>query len=387
MKRIVSIGLALTLLAGSIAASGCGEKDGTSPVTETTAAETTAPAETQAETEPPVDTDLQRAEMVFDAFIKQYYDKGKFKNADFWDNAEIFETVIDAYEVTRDEKYLFYIKEISDATLGAYGKKWTWNEYNDDIMWLCIAYSRAYLLTGEADYLRYAKINFDSVWQRAYSEDLGGGLWWRTDNQTKNSCVCGPGAIAACLLGKATGNEEYYAKAKLVLDWQIENLYQAGLGKVYDAIDIKGNINKWSSTYNQGTFIGACMLYYQYSGDESYLNKAKKAAQYAMRTMYEYGVMNNETEGGDLIGFKGILTRWISRYAVFVGDGEIFEWLRRNADAAWNNRNSKNLIWTAWGTKTSEKIAQYDVFGMSTAVALFFNTMLERELDEIAEKK
>ena len=83
MKRIVSIGLALTLLAGSIAASGCGEKDGTSPVTETTAAETTAPAETQAETEPPVDTDLQRAETVFDAFIKQYYDKGKFKNADF----------------------------------------------------------------------------------------------------------------------------------------------------------------------------------------------------------------------------------------------------------------------------------------------------------------
>ena len=99
-----------------------------------------------------------------------------------------------------------------------------------------------------------------------------------------------------------------------------------------------------------------------------------------MRTMYEYGVMNNETEGGDLIGFKGILTRWISRYAVFVGDGEIFEWLRRNADAAWNNRNSKNLIWTAWGTKTSEKIAQYDVFGMSTAVALFFNTMLEESL-------
>ena len=166
-------------------------------------------------------TRISNAEAVFEAFIKHYYDKSKLKNADFWDNAEIFESVIDAYEVTRDEKYLGYIKEISDATLGSYGKKWTYNEYNDDIMWLCIAYARAYLLTGEPDYLRYAKTNFDPVWERAYSEDMGGGLWWRTDNQSKNSCVCGPGAIAACLLGQATGNDDYFAKAKLVLYWHI----------------------------------------------------------------------------------------------------------------------------------------------------------------------
>ena len=384
MKRTVSLLLAASIIFGSLLASGCADGDGTA-APETTEAETTAPVETAAETEPAVDTDLERAETVFDAFIKYYYNKGKFRNADFWDNAEIFETVIDAYEVTRDEKYLNYIKEIAEATLKQYGKKWTWNEYNDDIMWLCIAFLRAYFLTGEDDYLRYAKINFDPVWERAYSEDLGGGLWWRTDNKSKNSCVCGPGAIAACLLGKAAGNEEYYEKAKLVLDWQIANLYEIGLGKVYDAIDIKGNINKWSSTYNQGTFIGACMLYYEYSGDESYLTKAKKAAEFAMRFMYNYGVMNNETEGGDLIGFKGILTRWISRYAVMVENKEVFDWLRRNADAAWKNRNSKNLIWTAWGTKTSEKYSQYDVFGMSTAVALMFNLMLERQLPEKAE--
>lgn len=390
MKRVVSLSLASILLASSIAASGCAAGGDTPTDTETnvtaetTAVETTVEAVTEPETEA-VDEELQRAETVFDAFIKQYYDNGKFKKADFWDNAEIFETVIDAYEVTRDEKYLSYIKEISDATLKQYGKKWMHNEYNDDIMWLCIAYCRAYMLTGEADYLKYAKTNFDSVWERAYSEDLGGGLWWRADNQTKNSCVNGPGAIVACLLGQITGNEAYYEKAKLVLDWQIENLYQAGLGKVYDSYDIKGNINKWSSTYNQGTFIGACTLLYQYNGDESYLNKAKKAAQYAMRTMYDYGVMNNETEGGDLIGFKGILTRWISRYALLVGDKEIFEWLELNAKSAWKNRNSKNLIWTAWGDKTSDKIAGYDVFGMSTAVALMYNTLLVRQLPDTTE--
>jgi predicted alpha-1,6-mannanase (GH76 family) len=378
MKRLVSLCLLLSLALTSFA--GCAGNGGAQSETESIAADSTAAPETESVTEPEVDPALKRAETVFDAFIAQYYDKGKFKDAHFWDNAEIFETVIDAYEITRDEKYRAYIDEISAATLGQYGKKWTWNEYNDDIMWLCIAYSRAYLLTGEADYLKYAKTNFDSVWTRAYSDDLGGGLWWRTDNQSKNSCVCGPGAIAACLLGKATGNDSYYDKAKQVLDWQIENLYQPGVGKVYDNIGIDGSINKWASTYNQGTFVGACLLLYQHNGEETYLKHAEKAATYAMRSMYTYKVMNNETEGGDLIGFKGILTRWISRYAVFANDKEIFDWLKLNAEAAWKNRNSKNLIWTAWGEKTSNKTAGYDVFGMSTAVALMFNCLLEREL-------
>jgi predicted alpha-1,6-mannanase (GH76 family) len=380
MKQIVSLCLLLSLILTSFA--GCAGNGGTRSETENTAAETTAPAETEAVTEEVADEALRQAETVFDAFIAQYYDKGKFKDAHFWDNAEIFETVIDAYEVTRDEKYRAYIDEISAATIGQHGKKWTWNEYNDDIMWLCIAYTRAYLLTGEADYLKHAKTNFDSVWTRAYSDDLGGGLWWRTDNKSKNSCVCGPGAIAACLLGKATGNDKYYDKAKQVLDWQIENLYQSGSGRVFDAISINGEINKWASTYNQGTFIGACMLLYEHTGDEIYQKHAGKAATYAMKSMYSYKVMNNETDGGDLIGFKGILTRWISRYAVSVNNQEIFDWLNLNAETAWKNRNSKNLIWTAWGEKTSNKIAGYDVFGMSTAVALMFNRLLERELTQ-----
>jgi rhamnogalacturonyl hydrolase YesR len=119
----------------------------------------------------------EMAESVFDAFIASYYDNGTFRNADFWDNAEIFEAVADAYEQTGEEKYLKYIKEISSATILKNGESWQSNIYNDDIMWLVIAYTRSYLLTGNPEYLSYAKLNLDAAYNRAYSGDLGGGLW------------------------------------------------------------------------------------------------------------------------------------------------------------------------------------------------------------------
>lgn len=241
-------------------------------------------------------------------------------------------------------------------------------------MWLTIAYTRAYMLTGENGYLNYAKKNFDDTWSRAYSEDLGGGLWWRTDKKSKNSCINCPGSIAACLIGKVTCDPKYYKKAELVMDWETANLFEPETGRVYDCMNTEDfSVNKWASTYNQGTFIGACNLLYDYTKDEKYLKYAGKAADYTISVMYSGKVMNNETSGGDLIGFKGILTRWLGKFARYTDNAEIIKWLQLNAAAAWSNRNSKGLIWTAWDEKTSENISKYDVFGMSTAVALMFN--------------
>jgi len=310
---------------------------------------------------------------VYDAFINAYYKDGEFYKADFWDNAEIFETIVDAYERTGDEKFLNHIREISAATIKKNGKNWAHNIYNDDIMWLVIAYSRAYMLTGIEEFLDYAKENFHVAWDRAYDDALGGGLWWRTDKQCKNACICGPGSIAACLLGKITGEEKCFAGAASVMDWVFRTLFEPETGRVYDCINIDGSVNRWASTYNQGTFIGACTLLWEHTGDEKYLKYAAKAAEFAKYHMYHGGVMNNETTGGDLIGFKGILTRWLRMFALKANRPEFIDWLRINAAAAWSNRNKDGLIWTAWGDKTNDDISEYDVFGMSTAVALMFN--------------
>lgn len=313
---------------------------------------------------------IERANECMDRYLAKYYHKGRFEKADFWDLAEIFEILDDAYEATGDARYASLIEETYTDFLEDNGKTWEKNEFNDDIMWAVIAMTRAYRLTGIRKYLETAKENFALTWKRAYSDDLGGGLFWRIENRSKNACVNCPGAIAACLLGEALGEEDYFEKARSLIEWTVSTLYEE-CGKVYDCIGMDGKINKWSSTYNQGTFIGANMLLYRHFGDKRFDDRARAAADYVMNDMYHGGVMNNEDSGNDLIGFKGILSRWLSRYAAAANRPDYKEWLRKNADSAYANRNSEGLMQTAFATKTEEKY--YDVFGTSAAVAVMFN--------------
>lgn len=324
----------------------------------------------------------------------------------FWTDAEILETFLDAYEQLKDAKYLTAAEQFYDGIIDRKSADWEWNEYNDDVMWMVIATARLYLNTKDlsgkdADtvqsYLDVAKANFDMTYDRAWSDDLGGGLWWTTDKNEKNACVNGPGAIAACLLGEATEDSSYYTKAINIFEWEKETLFNADNGAVKDNINKNGEFNTWASTYNQGTFIGAAAMLYKHETDatkkEGYLATAKQAAGYAARMGDgNEGYLNREQNSGDLIGFKGILGRWMGYLARECNVTDYDAWMIANAKAAWNNRNSDDLMWTEFGRKTVEKIENSDeifdssskdtkknfaAWGCSAAVAWLVNSPKE----------
>ena len=82
-----------------------------------------------------------------------YYSKGEYRRADFWDYAEIFEITCDLYEVSCDEQIrnslTVQFEEMYRFVINTYGYSWEMNPFNDDIMWLCIAFVRAYRFTGK----------------------------------------------------------------------------------------------------------------------------------------------------------------------------------------------------------------------------------------------
>ncbi|MBQ7365582.1 MAG: glycoside hydrolase family 76 protein [Clostridia bacterium] len=318
---------------------------------------------------------------VWNSFNTKYWKNRWVQGTGWWDAAEVLETYIDAYEATKDADIKNKMLQYATTFRQRNQADWTYNEYNDDITWAVIAYTRIYLLTGETSYLTIAKNNFDKMYARAWDEKLGGGLYWRNDNQTKNACINCPAAIAACYLAEATKDESYYTKAIEVMDWVFENLYQSS-GAIIDSYNLQGEKNTWASTYNQGTFIGACNLLYQKTGEKDYYDKAYKAAEYAMAHLTSDGILNGEgnpsPDNKDLPGFKGILTRWLYRFAKDNNDYEILLFLQANAAAAYQNRNASGLIWTEWKNKTPDVTLESDgyyVFGMSTAVALMFNSI------------
>ena len=321
---------------------------------------------------------LTRALICFENHKAVYYRRGEYYRADFWDYAEIFEIACDLYEAADDEYSRNRLKrqfeEMYRYVIDTYGYSWEMNPFNDDIMWLCIAFTRAYGFTGKKEFLTLAKKNFDLVWKRAFSEKLGGGLYWRIENKSKNTCVNCPGAIAAALIAKATGEEQYYLRSALCLDWAQRMMFEKDTGKVYDAINIDGKINKWSSTYNQGTFIGASLLLWEYTKEDSYREDAIKAADYLIDEMYHGGIMNNEENGNDLPGFKGILARYLRRLSDSTGEEKYRDWLRMNADSAYNNRNTLGLMGTQLAEKAGEGM-DFDVFTMSAAVSVVVNAV------------
>ncbi len=323
-------------------------------------------------------TYVEMGDIIIDGYIDKYILRsGKIDGTEFWDTAEILEAILDAYEQTQNSTYLTYAERIASVHFNGTNVNVNWcssNAYNDDIAWICIGFTRLYNFTGKQNYLTIAKNNFDIMWARAYSPDvLDGGLWWKDDQKnTKNSCIQCPASIAACLIGKATGDDSYYEKAKEVMEWEFDVLFEEDTGKVYDCKLTDGSYNYWASTYNQGTFVGACTLLHEKYGDQKYLDYAAKAVEYGMTKLdNKNGVLNGESSGADLIGFKGILTRWFYRYAEYANDREVLTWLQLNADTAFANRNDENIVWTAWADKTANQ--DYDPWGCSAAIALMFN--------------
>src|SRR5512140_2596234 len=192
------------------------------------------------------------ADTLFDAHAKAFYQerdgRAWFKEStdggkvSYWMRAEQMEMVLDAYERTTSARQLVMFTNLFQGFLADHGRTWERNQYNDDIMWMVIACTRAHLLTGNPEFRDIARTNFDLCYARAASTNLGGGLWWRTDKRSKNACVNGPGAIAAFLLGRATGEDAYFTKATNLFRWERATLFDATTGKVSDNINVNGRL-------------------------------------------------------------------------------------------------------------------------------------------------
>ncbi|MET0388057.1 MAG: glycoside hydrolase family 76 protein [Polyangiales bacterium] len=309
------------------------------------------------------------ADVAYDAFTELFYTvrngEGYYVNnsgsatADaWWTQAELIEMAIDAYERKPSARYRALMNELITGFVAKQGSDWTYNDFNDDITWMVIASSRAHLLTQNADFLRYAKQNWDAMYTRAWSDEYGGGLFWKVGVDSKNACINGPGAIAAYLLYKATDDASYLDKAKAIYAWERATLFDAQSGAVYDNINPQGG-DKWTFTYNSGTFIGIANYLFAETGEQRYFDDAKLAADFVVRELSDAeGLVKENDISGDGAAFKPIMFRWLTK---FVTDNQLereyLPWLQSNANRAWANRRAgDNISWNNWREATPHRL-------------------------------
>jgi predicted alpha-1,6-mannanase (GH76 family) len=260
----------------------------------------------------------------------------------FWGQAEMIETVIDAYEWTSNSVYRGMITNLLNGFLTHETANWSWNMYNDDIMWAVLAFARGGVLTGNSNYCNVAKANFDLCYARGWDLNLGGGIYWTTDKASKNACANGNAAIAAYLLHEIYGDVGYLNKANAIYNWERSVLFNASTGIIADNIGTNGVVNGGATTYNQGTFIGAAHFL-------GHTNDAARAANHTMMNMTSGGILPQYGIAGNNSGFNAIYNRWLVRYVRDRNLQGVYQgWLQTNATAAWNVRRADNLSWCQW---------------------------------------
>ncbi len=284
------------------------------------------------------------------AFYSQTGTNGYFKNDQsggetyFWEEAEEIECVIDAYEWNSNSAAAGMITNLLNGFISTNGAVWTSsNGYNDDVMWAVIAFARGGMDTGQTNYCNIAKANFDACFARAWSTNLGGGLFWKyPTNASKNACVNGPGSIAASLMYRIYGKLNYWNDASNIYYWERSVLFNANSGAIYDSIATNGVKHRWSSTYNQGTFLGAANFLGQ-------THDATLSANFTIRRLTTGGILHDYGIGGNNSGFNAIFLRWLVRFMLDHGLQSIYEpWLQLNATAAWDSRRADGLSWCQW---------------------------------------
>ena len=278
------------------------------------------------------------------AFIKGDQNGG---HTGFWQEIEQVEGVEDANDRTRGA-YKTQVSALLDGFSKAHGVNWSYNIYNDDISWATIAYTRGYEATKNKTFLTIAKNNFDMMFARAW-DPAKGCLYWTTKNTSYNSCIECPAGIASYLLSRALKDDSYRTKAQTLFTWEKANLFHPSSGAVDDAVNTSGRVGTWSSTYNQGTFVGLA----DFLGDT---DSAKLAADYTRDhlgspTPAGYRIMPEYGSGGDNnSGLNSIGLRWIAK---FMKDHRLQKsyrpWLQANANTAWSvRRTSDALSWDQW---------------------------------------
>lgn len=298
----------------------------------------------------------------YDMYQNKYPLTRQRDNATFhyWIQAQVLDSIVDAYIRTGDAVYAQRAKELIAAVKKRNGNHIT-NDLYDDMGWMANAAFRLYQATGDQDLWSDIDLLYRTI-ADGWNEASGGIAWRRDQMYYRNSPSNGPACILAARLYQHTGEQEYLDMALRIFDWWTETLVDPETGLVWDGINrqMDGKIDKnWQFTYCQGVYIGACVELYRITNEQDYIDKAVRTADYALDTMLESGILRSEG-GGDGGAFKGIFCRYLTQLILTTPvNRELYcRVLERNGEALWANIPSEEepICSEKWSDKPGKSV-------------------------------
>lgn len=282
--------------------------------------------------------------------------------------------VQDVYQRTRRPEHRQLANELVAWFVQKEGTYWDFNSWNDDIAWMGLTMMRGYQLSGNRAWLDVAERNWNMAYDRGWSADGGGGIW--EDNNEKISrgkCALSnnPMIVLAMNLYQITGKAEYLEKSKRIYAWVRSTLYEPSTGRVNGCGFLRQGFGgpltvvRSANAYDHGSFVEAANLLYRITGDGGYRDDATRAADYIVNTVPI--IHQNQGRGSS---YQYRYFRGLSEFCTDLGNcGKYRDYMLRNANVAWNNRDADNLTWNDWTRKTDA--SNPDAYEMNSMVGLW----------------
>jgi predicted alpha-1,6-mannanase (GH76 family) len=259
----------------------------------------------------------------------------------YWWQAHGLNAIVDASLRVNDDRYDDLITDFYNGIDQA-NNGFT-NDFYDDMSWMGIALTRSYLITDDARYLVTAKLLWEDI-ITGWNENHGGGISWNKQMlYYKNTPSNATAAILSFRLYEITGESRYLAMGESIINWLHLTLVDKTTGLVWDGIGREGGDQidyGWLFTYNQGIYIGACILYYNIVQEEVWLERAIRTADNALADFKgKYDVLKDEGEGDGGL-FKGILIRYLKLLSdqEYLNEGKYSDYsgfIKENAERLW----------------------------------------------------
>lgn len=266
----------------------------------------------------------------------------------YWWYAHSIDSLVDAYERTKDKDILNFIREKYDGLVLRNGGQ-PLNLLYDDMEWLALALLRVYKITNDPVYLRDVKILWEDI-KKGWTEEAGGGIAWHKEiMHYKNTPANAPAIILSARLYQMFQNENDLEWANKIFKWQELELVNPENGFVNDGKNNNkdGKIDASAYTYCQGVYIGACVELYKISNNRVYLDKALLTAKNTIEIFENKDTGTLISEGiGDGGLFKGILIRYLTEFIALLPDETNFivEFMMKNARSLWKNGFDKEYL-------------------------------------------
>ena len=256
-------------------------------------------------------------------------------NANYdWKDAIALTSLIGYMQKSGDSTYAYIIRQVYLHDIRNDGSQVLTNftdGFLDDTGWWGMAWLRAYDYTNNTTYLKIAEADADYMAGYWDTGTCGGGVWWTTGAQQKNSIENELYLeLNTALHNHLSGDTTYLQRANAEWSWfsstgliNSQNLVNDGL----DLSNCQNDHNTGTWTYNQGVIVDGLAQLYKATGNGALLTQASKIATAATTLLATNGVLTEPGTGSqncgsdDWTAFKGIFIQNLQAYAADSGDG------------------------------------------------------------------